>query len=156
MAGSPSCRRCSTTPGFCRVDMHPIICRIKHLELYGVQSVSWCLTMALSRPFKEYGRALPLSRLSSPGDRWCNNYYVLGSVPDEIVRDESHLWWLLCSPVCSILKDRKLPLRPLPCGRNLGTVSCSRWLAGWSQLCTTEKQNTKRPKRFDDFMFRKL
>ena len=54
--------------------------------------------------------------------------------------------------ICSILKDRKLPLQPLHCDRNLETVSCSMWLAGWSQLCTTEKQNTERPKRFDDFM----
>ena len=41
-------------------------------------SIFVCLTTALSRPFKEDLLALPFSRLSPPGDRWCD---VLGFVP---------------------------------------------------------------------------
>ena len=59
--------------------------------------------MALSRPFKKYRLALPVS---TPGDQRCD---VLGFVPAgsisscstlHIFREASRLWGLLCPPVC--------------------------------------------------------
>ena len=43
-----------------------------------MDSIFVCMTTAFSRPFKEDLLALPFSRLSPPGDRWCD---VLGFVP---------------------------------------------------------------------------
>ena len=72
---------------------------------FGTVPNSFWFTMAISRPFKEDRLALPLPRLSPPGDRWCD---VLGSVPAvsvssfstlPIFREVNHVWGSLFPPV---------------------------------------------------------
>ena len=64
------------------------------------------LTTVLSRPFSEGRRTLPLSAPLSPRRAvvWCPWLCASGCVSSsstpQIFRDGSHLWWLLCLPVC--------------------------------------------------------
>ena len=80
-------------------------------------------------------------RLSPPGDRWCN---VLGSVSSsstlQIFQDATHLWWLLCPPVCLLCH---FPLTPACPGqythrilwRRLSNIdTCCKRGYGWHSL----------------------